>query len=215
MKVLFTDSDFWTKDRQNLKEQIQGTITSSYKDVREVLPYISSNVNVVVQVNHWESIPKVGGGGHTRNSELVLIFLDPDLPLGEEGLLDYTKSTTWHELNHAARFNAVEWSTDSSFINYCIIEGLATVFERDYTGYNPPWGEYKESETKDWVKEIKGLGNNYVWSQYMFLHPDGRKWIGYKTGTYIVDQALKNSKKTISELTKLEYKEILKLANLG
>jgi uncharacterized protein YjaZ len=48
----------------------------------------------------------------------------------------------------------------------------------------------------------------------MFTHTDGRKWIGYKVGTYIIDQAMKNSGKSVIELTQMECVDILKLAKV-
>jgi uncharacterized protein YjaZ len=48
----------------------------------------------------------------------------------------------------------------------------------------------------------------------MFKHSDGRKWIGYKVGTWIVDEALKRSKKTIEQLTQLDCAEVRRLARV-
>ncbi|MDN3643087.1 hypothetical protein QWY87_10265 [Lutimonas halocynthiae] len=43
-------------------------------------------------------------------------------------------------------------------------------------------------------------------------HPDGRTYIGYRTGNFLARQAMKKSGKSILELSNLMPKEIIKLA---
>ena len=61
----------------------------------------------------------------------------------------------------------------------------------------PLWGLYDKKVIKDWVEEIRALPDGIVNDEYLYLHSDGRKWIGYKVGTYIVDEAMKKSGKTL------------------
>lgn len=44
-------------------------------------------------------------------------------------------------------------------------------------------------------------------------HPDGRKNIAYKVGAWIVDRAIEKSGKSIIELTRMNYKDIIALAD--
>ena len=46
----------------------------------------------------------------------------------------------------------------------------------------------------------------------MNQHPDGRMGVGYRSGNFVVREALRNSEKNILEMSKLEPKEILELA---
>jgi len=110
------------------------------------------------------------------------------------------------------RFELGRWHKD--FLDSCIMEGLATVFERDYAKVDPLWGRYDPAETADWLTEIQAADNALDFYEYMFKHPDGRRWIGYKVGCYIVDAAKQNSKKSVLELTRLECSEILGLAEI-
>ena len=57
-----------------------------------------------------------------------------------------------------------------------------------------------------------GLDDIRSWEEYMFIHPDGRRWIGYKVGTYIVDEAIKRSEKSVIELTQMECTDIIDAA---
>ncbi|MCJ7774872.1 MAG: hypothetical protein MUP08_00640, partial [Desulfobulbaceae bacterium] len=43
-------------------------------------------------------------------------------------------------------------------------------------------------------------------------HPDGRTYIGYRTGNFLVRKAMTESRKTILEISELMPNEIIKLA---
>lgn len=47
------------------------------------------------------------------------------------------------------------------------------------------------------------------YGKWMFQHIDGRKWIGYKVRTYIIEKALKASGKNLIELTTLPTQQLL------
>lgn len=213
MKLLFTESDFWDKDTTNFKKDLEVVITRSYKKAKKLLPFLSEHVNIVVQPNKYEVVPETGEGGFSRNFELILAFFDPARLNCRQQLIDNISSMIFHELNHVARYAVTEYH--EGFLKGCVMEGLATVFEREYGDYGVPlWGKYKATEAKVWLAEIKLLGESVKWNDYMFKHPDGRKWIGYKVGTYIIDQASKNSGKSVLELTSMECEDILKLAKV-
>jgi hypothetical protein len=46
----------------------------------------------------------------------------------------------------------------------------------------------------------------------MFQHPDGRRWIAYKVGTYLVDRAIAASGKSSAELVLTPTREVLEMA---
>ena len=211
MKILFAESDFW-KGHQDLKKKYEKSITNAYVEVGKLFQVLPKDLTFLVQVSVWECIPETGEGGYTKNSRLIILSLDPGLPYGEEYLLKTLKSTVFHELNHAVRYESSLWHKD--FTDSCIMEGLATVFERDYGKSKPLYGHYKVAESKKWLKEITAFKDNYNWGDYMFKHPDGRRWIGYKVGTFIIDESIKNSGKSILDLTLLECVEIRNLAKI-
>lgn len=205
---MYTETDFWD-NRQSLKKRYEAKVTRAYEAVKKLLPDVPGNVSFVVQTEALDTIPETGEGGWIKHSRLVLLSIDPGLPYGEEALLTNTRHTVFHELNHAARYENGIYH--KSFIDSCIMEGLATVFEREFAKYRPLYGEYDATEVEAWLEEIMNQADVDHY-QYMFRHEDGRRWIGYKVGTFLVDEAMKNSGKSVQELTRLECDEIFKLA---
>ena len=94
-----------------------------------------------------------------------------------------------------------------------VSEGLATVFARDATGWTPPWGEYPKEVTA-WVSELLRVPPGAPSGSWMFKHPDGRQWIGYRSGVYIVDQAQKKTGLSAADLVRAPTAEVLKLADI-
>ena len=90
-------------------------------------------------------------------------------------------------------------------------EGLANVFAEQYTGVSFEAEAYPEN-VDEWVVEILALPTDADYGEWMFEHPDGRQAIGYRTGRYIIHQAMANSGKTILQLSELSPDEILELA---
>ena len=95
-----------------------------------------------------------------------------------------------------------------------INEGLGMVFERENSGVVRTQFAYSKQEVKKWINEVQSIGDGINWEHYMVQHPDGRRRIGYKIGTYIVDEAIKYSGKTVIELTKIKNAEILKISRI-
>jgi uncharacterized protein YjaZ len=94
-----------------------------------------------------------------------------------------------------------------------VSEGLATAFERDFVGRTPPWGDYGE-EVRAWVSELLKLPPSAPYHHWMFQHPDGRRWIGYRAGTYIADQAIARSGRSAAQLVLTPTNEILAVAGV-
>jgi hypothetical protein len=94
-----------------------------------------------------------------------------------------------------------------------VSEGLATAFERDAAGRRPRWGEYSQ-EAAGWVAELLRLPLTAPYNEWMFLHPDGRRWIGYRAGTYIADRAIAASGLSAAQLVLVPTDEILKMAGI-
>ncbi len=212
MKVHFAESDLWGDLSDNFIKKYEAEVVSAFNDVAGLLENLSEHVNFFITPAPWNTINETGDGGFTRDSRLVIISLDPDTAQGAGSLLKHARSTVFHELNHCARFESGIWH--ATFIDNCIMEGLATVFERDYGGLIPLWGEYDRTEALKWYEEIVRAGESINSHHYMYSHPDGRRWIGYKTGTFIVDRAVENSDQSVMQLTSKTSEEIIKLAEL-
>lgn len=214
MKIIYAESDFWDKNK-DFTEKYENTIVKTYKKAKKLISFIPEEVTFVCQTNNWECIKETGDGGFTRSSRLLLLSMDPSMPYDEKVFLKNVESTVLHELNHSARYE--QGIMHGKFLDNCIMEGLATVFEREYSERGKPlWADYDSSVIKSWFKEIVSVTKkSFSWRDYMYRHPDGRRWMGYKVGTWIVDEAIINSGKNIEELTLCTNEEILDLAKLS
>ena len=91
-------------------------------------------------------------------------------------------------------------------------EGLAVAFTEIYTGNINEVNAYND-QADDWVREILALPLDASYSDWvMGEHPDGRTYIGYRTGNYLVRKAMNRSGKNILGLSELMPNEIIKLA---
>ena len=91
-------------------------------------------------------------------------------------------------------------------------EGLAVAFTEIYTGNINDVNAYTD-EADHWVREILALPLDASYSDWvMGEHPDGRTYIGYRTGNYLTRKAMTMSGKNILELSELMPDEIIKLA---
>jgi Predicted Zn-dependent protease (DUF2268) len=211
MQIIFADSEY-TID-EDFKRKYIAEVKAAYKEVTMLLPFGSKHINFFVQPREYSLIPETQDSGRAHNGEFLELAFNPTVDAkGLKVILNGVKATVFHEMNHAARFNLGIFH--NTFLNSSILEGLATVFEREYGKTNPPYGKYPDN-VAEWIQEIIDKNDMFAWVNYSFDHPDGRRWISYKVGTYIVDEAIKNSGKTVIELTQMECSDILKLAKVN
>ncbi len=212
MKIHFVESDYWGELEPNFQINYARQVTDAYAEAAELLPSLSSHINYVVQPREYDLIEETQDSGYTKNSELIVLGFHPRPRHGLDSILNHIRATVFHESNHAARFATGEWH--ETLLQQAIMEGLATVFERDKAGSDPLWGRYQNEDIGAWLHEIQDTHTTARTNDYLYSHPDGRKWIVYKVGTYIIDKATEYSGKTISELTPLSCDEILKFAKI-
>lgn len=212
MKVLLADSKYWDKLDKDFQKQYISNIKLAYKKALKLLPFAHERITFIVQPREYWLADITKDNGRTLNAGMIEVAFDPKTALTNPSkLLGQVQPLVLHEMNHAARYNKkIMFKT---FLENCVNEGVAVVFTREYVGFKAPWDKYPK-EVTGWLKEIQEAGKCIDTYHYMFMHPDGRPWIGYKVGTYIVDQAMKNSGKSVIELTKLECADILKLARV-
>lgn len=215
MKVLLADSPHWKDLGEDFQQKYIDRVQAAHQDAAKLLPFGYEHISFLVQPRKQRLIKITHDNGCTYNSSLIELAFDNEYAAEHpEQIIKQARAMVFHEMNHAARFHLGIWHWRESFLDYCVLEGLATVFAREYAGYDAPWGQYSENDVKAWLKEVKKAGKDIKDEEYMYTHPDGRKWIGYKVGTYIVDQAMKNSGKSVIELTRLEFEDIMKLAEI-
>lgn len=171
----------------------------------------------------WDNdliIPGNGTGGTLLEPALMGIGYDPDFK--DKNLLSKNlRATVLHECFHSVQ----GWSDKNptlypkTLLEDGILEGAATVFERDYGNTSPLWADYEDDETMEkWLMEIiiqDSEPNLEKYNIYKFGEINGVKWMLYKLGTWIVDNALeKNPDLTIEQLANKVPQEIIELAGI-
>lgn len=217
MKVYAFDSVDWAAAAEHgmTKELALSSIEDGLRTTKILLPTLSAHLNIVVRPYFTSIIPEYGTGARTHDSVFIEIWFDKSIPHGVEKTLESLRQTVFHESNHAARWNSIP--EDYRLIESAIFEGLATVFEREHAGYKPLYGEYNDDKTmQKWLHEIQKAKDDWNQREALFFdNPDGRRWVGYKTGAWLIDRAMKNSGKSVIELTTLSADDILEMAKIS
>jgi hypothetical protein len=114
------------------------------------------------------------------------------------------RGTILHELHHIAHGWVMEGNKFGPGIYIAVAnEGLASVFSEILTGDSFLSHDNKE-DVDQWIEEILKLPLDADYMHWVSgTHPDGRSFIGYKAGKYLVYKAMFNSDKNILELSKL------------
>lgn len=203
----FVDKDghvFSADERAAVREICDAT----EPEIRAYLPTLTSTVELSVQTG-TRVIPETGDIGAAAAPGRVVWTVDLDRPGGVEALArSRLRYTLFHELHHLVRGWVMRGGErPTTFMHGVVCEGLATAFERDAAGSRPLWGEYPD-DVRAWVDELLALPVSAPYWQWMFQHPDGRRWIGYRAGTYIADQAIRASGCSAAELAETPTDEI-------
>lgn len=178
------------------------------RDARRQLPMLPSRVTILVRSGK-DVIPETGENATTVPPATVAWTLDPDRDV--VGLARaQLRGTLFHELHHLARAAA---APRRSLMDDVVSEGLATAFERDAAGARPPWGQ-PPPEVMDWTRELLAQPADAPRDVWLIRHPDGRRWIGMRVGTFLVDRAMAATHRSAAELVSTPTDEILRLAGV-
>lgn len=183
-------------------------------EVRTLLPTLPAMVELAAQTGSFV-MPETGEIGSAATPVRVNWTVDPSRPGGVAAVVRaQLRFTLYHELHHIARGWVFRGGAPrTSFMDGVVSEGLATAFERDAGGRLPPWGQYSQ-EAPALVAELLQLPLNAPYKQWMYRHPDGRRWIGYQAGTFIADQAIASSRLSAADLVLVPTNEILRMAGI-
>ncbi len=195
---------------QHLIQQIADTAEA---DVRLLIPQLADHITLAVLIGGRYVIPATGDGGVSLARGKLAWAVDASRPGGIAGMAGrQLRFTLFHELHHQARGWYVEGApTRESLMDAAVAEGLASAFARDAAGHEAPWAAYPADAAR-WVTEMRELPPDADYRQWMVEHPDGRRWIGYRAGTFIADQAIAASGRTASQLVTIPTDELLALA---
>ena len=198
------------------KTIIHDVISKSEEEVRNFLPTLPDSIKVIVENVDWDLdiVGGVTGRTETNSPPLVIVQISNNY---YGGIIDSVKrgiqSTIFHEFHHLSRGWAIQDNKFSYGIpNAMVNEGLAVAFTEIYTGNISEVNAYTD-EADNWVREILALPLDANYSDWvMGEHPDGRTYVGYRTGNFLARRAMTMSGKSILELSALTPVEIIKLA---
>jgi len=200
----------FSQEEQRLIEEI--TVNTA-NEIRTLLPNLPPNISIIV-IPVADDLDAYGGvTGMASKPQEVEAAISYRYPGGVTTAIDTAlASHYYHEFHHLARGWTVEGNKFERGIDIAAVnEGLAEAFTKIYTEVSfeimdlPP-------DINEWVEEILLLPKDADYRLWMNQHPDGRVAIGYRAGTYIVEQAMQHSGKNIIELSKLSPRAIIKLA---
>ena len=154
---------------------------------------------------------ETGETGAAMPPDAIMWTVDPQRNGGVDAIAQkWLRASLFHELHHLARAASQPRKT---LVDQAIYEGMATVFERDVAGADAPWGAYPQNVAQ-WADELTHLPPDSSVRDWLYTHPDGRRWIGIKVGAYWVDNAMRKSGRSMKDLTTASTDEILSLAGI-
>lgn len=190
------------------RRELQAIADATFRDVRAELDGLPPRLTLVVR---WgkDVIPETGENGAAAYPGNVGWTVDPDRDVLAT-IRAQLRPTLAHELHHLARASQI---TSRSLRDRVVAEGLATAFERKYRNDTPPWGT-SPPEITAWTEEIARQPPSADPEPWMIRHPDGRRWVGMRVGTHLVDRASRAAGKTPAALVFTPSAEIFRLAGV-
>jgi len=191
------------------REELQQIADATFRDVRQQIDGLPPRLTLIVR---WgkDVIPETGESGAAAFPGNIGLTLDPDRDVLAT-IRTQLRPTLAHELHHLARASRLP---SRSLLDRVVAEGLATAFERDFAKVDPPWGK-PPPEIMDWVREILRQPDATDQEPWMSRHPDGRRWIGIRVGTFLVDRASRASGKTPADLVFVSSSDVLRMADVN
>jgi hypothetical protein len=168
--------------------EMQRVADATFREVRGQLEGLPARLTLIVS---WDKnvIPETGEGGAAGYPGNIGWRMDPDRD-ALAIIRTQLRPTLAHELHHLARASRVRTVTLRDRV---VSEGLATAFERDFAKVDPraPDPEWGKPPPLDWIGEVLALPPDAPVDDWIIRHPDGRRWIGMRVGTALVDRTHK------------------------
>jgi len=175
---------------------LQAIADEAMLGVRRLLPAAPASLELRLGTGA-NVIPETGETATTLPPDIVVVTVDPGHEGGAMGVLvGNLKAIVFHETHHLVRDRQIP---RRRLVDAVVSEGMASVFERDFAGTVPPWTDYPE-DVADWAEELFALPADVDRRPWLVEHPDGRRWIGYRVGTYLVERAMRSTGKSSAQL---------------
>ena len=203
VRTQFVGAYAFTPPERRLIARIAGDTT---REVRQHLPALPAQITLRVQSGK-DVIPETGESGTAMPPDWIVFIVDPEHPDGVTKIAEkHLRAALFHELHHLVRATTLPPHT---LMDRIVFEGMATAFERDLAGANYPWGHYPGDVSK-WIDDLNALPSDDSREEWVSSHPESR-WLKYKVGTYLVDQAMKRVSRSSAELVSAPTHDILSI----
>ena len=192
----------WTERRT-----IQAIADTATRDAKQLLPTLPDDL--VLDVRAEDDVIEELGYRGTPGGHTAYWLVDPSRSEGVVAIADeHLRSFIFFACYRVVREQTVK---PVSLMDFVISGALETAFVRDSAGGLEPWADYP-TEVANWVAELRSVQETEPLAHWMRRHPDGRRWIGLKAGTYLVDRAMRASGQSAAELVSASTEEVLSLA---
>lgn len=211
VKVRFHDDDIYTFSAAE-RQHIEGIAVATGAAVRAHIP-LADAAPLTVAASH--DVLPTGDNAFTDPAGIMWWWVDPRRDI-EAVAASHLSAALAHEAFHLTRFVQLpDEAGNPSLINIAINEGLATAFARDLTGIHDPWTDYDAAQAAAWFRELQALPNLPAEEllHWKFRHPDGREWIAFRAGTWLVDRCRAVDGRTAADLVHTPAGQILTAAN--
>jgi hypothetical protein len=169
-------------------------------DIRLHLPTLEADLYLLLHQTNVV-IPETGDGGFTIGPHCIRWDVDPERGVAAVARA-HLRRTLFHECHHAVRLQRrPEEAEVTDWPTVVVFEGLACAFSDEAgTGPRPSHEAYDDAVIEAWSAELLSQPVDETWPQWKFEHPDGRRNIAYRVGTWIADRAIRNSGRSAADL---------------
>jgi hypothetical protein len=151
-------------------------------------------------------VPETGETGYAAPPNIVYWIVDPHRNGGVTAITQtHLRTSLFEFFHHLVRDRTV---SSTRLMDHVVGDGMAIAFARDFAGASPPWAVYPDN-VMDWVKELMALPPA---TEEDHFRSDPRRWITLKTGTYLVDQAVRSSGQTAAQLVSTPTDDVIRMA---
>ena len=183
---------------------------STIAEVRQLLTALPETITLRVDAD--DNVSATTNAAATAVApDRIYWSVDPDRGDGVVATAEvHLRAMLFHELHHLVRDATI---IRASLMDHVVSEGMASAFERDHAGARYPFSQYPDNVAA-WLAELAVLPGSADLNQWMFRHPDGRRWIGFRVGTYLVDRAMAASDRSSADLAAAPTACVLELAGI-
>lgn len=209
MRIHYWPSEHWVDD--DAHATVVEVAEEAERDIRTHLPTLEDDLYLLVNQTS-RVIPETGDGGFTLGPHCIRWDVDPARGVGAVAR-SALRGTLFHECHHAVRLQRRPEDADlGNWKAIAVFEGLASVFEDEAGGTRAEWRRYDRALIRDWADELFGQPVGDDWPHWKFEHPDGRRNIAYKVGSWLADEAVARSGRSAADLVWASPDEIVELA---